>query len=111
MTASVGEVTSSKSGSITIAAHSAPTVSGVTALSNPFRLQIDGANFQQGVRVYIGSSTTAWSSVQYVSASRLVLRGENLSRQFPRGTTVTIRIVNPDGRSVTTSYTRQASRD
>jgi hypothetical protein len=49
--------------------------------------------------------------VQFVSASRLVLSGENLSRQFPRRTAVTIRIVNSDGRSVTTSYTRPASRD
>jgi PKD repeat protein len=111
MTASVGEVSSSKSASITIAAHPAPTVSSVTTLSNPFRIQVDGANFQQGVRVYIGSSTTAWSSVQFVSASRLVLSGENLSRQFPRRTAVTIRIVNSDGRSVTTNYTRPSSRD
>ena len=110
LTASVGEVTSSRSGSITIA-YPAPTVSGVTALSNPFRIQIDGANFRQGVRVYIGSSTTAWSSVQYVSGSRLILGGENLSRQFPRGTAVRIKVVNPDGKSVTTSYTRPSSRD
>jgi PKD repeat protein len=111
MTASVGEVTSSKTGSITIAAIPAPTVSSVTSLSNPFRIQINGANFQQGVRVYIGGSSTAWSSVQYVSSSRLILGGDGLSRQFPRGRTVSIRIVNPNGQSVTTSFTLPYQHD
>jgi PKD repeat protein len=107
MTASVSGVSSGNTGSISIVAVKAPppSVTAVTALSNPFRLQIDGANFQQGVHVYIGGSSTAWPDVQYVSASRLVLGGDGLLKQFPRNKTVSIRIVNPDGQSVTTSFT------
>ncbi len=114
MTASVAGVVSTKTGSIVIAASTRtppPSVSGVRALSNPFRLQINGAGFQQGVRVYIGSRSTAWSSVQRVSSSQLVLSGDGLSSLFPRGTAVRIRIVNRDGQSATTSYTRPSSRD
>ena len=112
MTATIAGVASTKTGSIAIAAAKAlaPSVSSVTALSNPFRIQINGANFQQGVRVFIGTSTTAWSSVQFVSASQLVLGGEGLSKQFPRNKTVSIRIVNPDGQSVKTSFTLSSTR-
>ncbi len=107
ITASVAGVTAAKTGTIGIVSAQAPppSVTGVTALTNPFRIQINGASFQQGVKVYLGGSTTAWSSVQYVNSSQLVLGGEHLSRQFPSGKTVSIKIVNPDGQSVTTSYT------
>jgi PKD repeat protein len=108
MTASIASVSNQKSGTITVSASTAPApqIAGVRALSEPFRIQIDGANFQQGARVFIGSDSTAWASVQRVSAQRLILSGDGLTRRFPRGTQVTIRVVNPDGKSATTSFGR-----
>lgn len=113
MTATDAGVSSSQTGPISIAAAPPPppsslSVSRVTALYNPFRIQIDGANFKSGVRVYIGGSERAWPNLTYVSSSKLVLKGEGLSRLFPVGKPVSLRIVNPDGRSVTTSFTRPA---
>ena len=113
LTATAAGVTATKTGTITVGSGAppppapAPTITSVTQLSNPFRIRIDGADFQAGVKVYIGTSTTAWSSVQYVSSTRLILSGQNLSRRFPRGTPVAIKVVNPDGQFATTTFTRR----
>ncbi|HEY3380427.1 MAG TPA: PKD domain-containing protein [Vicinamibacterales bacterium] len=108
MTASVARVSSAKRGSIVVTstADSAPQISTVTALSDPFRIRIDGANFQPGVRVFIGGSTVASADVHRVSSTRIDLSGEGVSSRFPRATPVSIRVVNPDGRSATTSFAR-----
>jgi hypothetical protein len=83
-------------------------VTRVTALQNPWRLQIDGTNFQPEVRVYIGADGAPWGPVQRVSAQRLVIgSGAPLRDRFPRRVATPIRIVNPDGGTVVTSYTRK----
>ena len=84
-----------------------PTVSRVTALSEPFRLQVDGTNFRTGATVLIGSDTQAWPGTTVVSSTQVLLSGDRLRTKFPSGVTVAIRIVNPDGGSVTTSYRRR----
>ena len=108
VTASAGGQTTSQAGDITVAPapQSAPTVSRVRQLSEPFRLRIDGTHFASGVRVFIGTDTAPWSGVQFVSSTRIVLNGNGLSNRFPRRQMVSIRIVNPDGQSVTTSFRR-----
>ncbi len=107
LTASIAGVVSTRTGSIVISSTTGgPQITQVTALNEPFRIRIDGSGFQVGVRVYIGSSTTPWPSVQRVSSSELILSGEGLRERFPRGTAVRIRVVNPDGSSATTTFTR-----
>jgi PKD repeat protein len=110
MTATVSGVTSTKTGSIVISTVQAagPTITGTRQLSEPFRVEIDGTNFQAGVQVFIGTDTTRWPTVTRASAQRLILGGTGLSSRFPRGATVTIRVVNPDGKSATTTFRRRS---
>jgi PKD repeat protein len=110
MRATISGVTSSKTGSIVIASQSlGPSISSVRALYDPFRIQINGANYQTGVKVYIGGSPTAWPYVQRVSSSQLILSGSGLSYRFPVGTRVQIKVVNPDGSYATTTFTRTSN--
>jgi PKD repeat protein len=107
VTATVSGTSAARIGTIVVGQAAGPTISGVTALSDPFRIRIDGTGFAQGVKVYIGSSTTAWANTRWVSAQRLQLSGSGLSRQFPRGRAMTIRVVNPDGGTASRSFTRR----
>ncbi len=109
VSATASGVTATRSGSIVVGTGTTSTLSitRATALSGPLRIRIDGTGFQAGVKVYIGSSTTPWANTQFVSSTRLQLSGEGLSRRFPRGQPVTIRVVNPDGHAVSTTFTRQ----
>jgi hypothetical protein len=108
VTASASSVTAAETGTISITSTvTPPQVTRVTALSNPWRLQVDGSNFASGVKVYIGADSAAWTSVERVSAQRIVIGGgATLRSRFPHGVTVPIRIVNPDGGTTTTSYRR-----
>ncbi len=109
VTASADGQTTSQAGSIVVSPASlpAPTVTSVSQLSDPFRIRINGRYFVRGLRVFIGTDTQPWSGVQFNSATRITLNGEGLSQKFPRRQTVSIRIVNPDGQSVTTSFRRR----
>jgi hypothetical protein len=109
MTASVQGVTSVQTRNIGVSAAvaPAPVISRVRALSDPFAIEITGANFQIGVKVYIATDTTPWPNTTRASSTRLVLAGADLAARFPPRTTVTIRVVNPDGKSATSSYTRR----
>jgi hypothetical protein len=83
-----------------------PFIGSITALDKPFRIAVAGANFMPGVKVYIGSSTTPWSSTTYVSTMSLVLNGSKLKNLFPVGVPVTLKVVNPDGQLATKTFTR-----
>lgn len=86
-----------------------PDVTGVRALEvsgKPFRIRIDGTNFQVGVAVYVGSDATPWPTLKRKSETRLILKGAGLKSRFPRGESVTVRVVNPDGGSDTASMVR-----
>jgi PKD repeat protein len=109
VSATASGVTATRNGSIVVSTGTTSTLSitRVTSLSDPFRIRIEGTGFQQGVKVYIGSRTTPWASTRFNSSTRLTLSGEGLSRLFPRGQPVTIRVVNPDGNSVSTTFTRR----
>ncbi|MGE5360535.1 MAG: Ig-like domain-containing protein [Bacteroidales bacterium] len=106
-TATVDGVKSVQWATISITAPAGPMISVVTGLSNPFRIQIDGANFQQGAVVYIGGSKKAWSHTQFLSSQQLLLSGRTLSSLFPSGVAVGIQVVNPDGQSASTTFTRR----
>jgi hypothetical protein len=108
MTASADGVASTKAGTLVVstAAASAPAISRVRALRDPFGIEITGANFRTGVMVFVGTSSQAWSNTRRDSSTRLVLSGSGLSALFPVGKSVSIRVQNPDGRSASTRFTR-----
>jgi hypothetical protein len=107
VTATASGVAATRAGSIAVGQATAPVITRVRQLSDPFRIRIDGSGFQVGVAVYIGSRTTPWPDTQRVSSARLILSGTGLSRLFPRGQSLAIRVVNPDGQSASTTFTRR----
>ena len=110
MTASAGGVTAAQSGSIVVSSAPvtpAPTITQVRALSRPFSIEITGTGYQAGVKVYIGTDTTAWTPTTRSSSTRLLLTGSGLSTKFPPGTAVAIKVVNPDTKSASTTFTRR----
>jgi len=110
MTASAGGVTAVRNGSIAVSsapAAPAPTITQVRALSRPFSIEITGTGYQSGVEVYIGTDKTAWTPTTRSSSTRLLLTGSGLSTKFPPGTAVAIKVVNPDTKSASTTFTRR----
>jgi PKD repeat protein len=107
MTATMGGVTDMRSGSIVVSStQTAPTITRVRALSDPFSLEISGTGFQTGVKVYIGS--VLWTGgTQRTTSTRLLLTGNGLADQFPRRTPVAIKVENVDGQSAATTFTRR----
>lgn len=84
-----------------------PVVTGVTKLANPFRLKVTGSNFKSGIQVFIGGSATPWSNTLPKRSTLLLLKGgASLKALFPKGQGVAIELVNTDGGTATTSYTR-----
>jgi len=92
-------------GTITIA-FIPPTVSKVRGQETPFRLNIVGDNFQNGISVYIAGQSTRWSSVIRNGKTKLtILKAASL---FPKDNTwVSILLVNPDSGEVTVDYNRK----
>ena len=82
------------------------TATGLVVAGKPYRIRLDGTNFQPGLRVYVGTDSAPWPSVKYKSATRLILKGSALKSRFPRGQMVQIRVVNPDTGSDTIQFTR-----
>jgi PKD repeat protein len=107
VTATASGVAATRAGSIAVGQAATPVITRVRQLSDPFRIRIDGSGFQVGVAVHIGSRTTPWPDTQRVSSARLILSGTGLSRLFPRDQSVAIRVVNPDGHSASTTFTRR----
>ena len=84
-----------------------PVINTFTSGGSPFKIKIDGSNFEKGAKVFIGSYTTAWTTAVVKSASLIVLKGgKGLKARFPSGVSVTITIKNPDNGVGTGSYTR-----
>jgi len=62
-----------------------PEVSSVTKATDPFRIIVNGDKFKQGIKVYIGSSTTPWQNVSYKSKNKIVIKKEmHSSNSFQR---------------------------
>jgi hypothetical protein len=84
-----------------------PAISRAVGLANPFRVRIDGQNFDAAAQVFIGEDSAPWSSVKVKGSTRLILKGgQRLEERFPVGTPVAIRVRNGDGREATTTFTR-----
>ena len=82
-----------------------PTVAAVTSLSDPFRVQVTGANFHSALAVTIGGKP--WTNVLRSSSTQIVLRGKGLVNLFPLNTWVRVTIKNTDdGGTVAFDYNR-----
>jgi hypothetical protein len=101
--------TCSKSGTINISSNPVPppVIGSISKRTDPFRLVIKGSNFQSSILVYIGEDTTPWQDTRRKDSQTIRLgAGALLKSRFPKGTAVSIRLVNPDGGSATGSFTR-----
>ncbi len=95
-----------ESGTTTVA--NPPAVSLMKKLGGPFRVDIKGANYQSGIRVYIKG--LPWTDFAYKSNSKLVLKkGAALKALFPEGADVPIHLINPDKGEVTILYNRSSN--
>ena len=84
-----------------------PSVTVVKKVGPPFSLVLMGGNFEPGMQVFIGGSTTAWTHVLPKSASKVKLTGgKALKSLFPKGVQVSIQLVNPDGGTASATFTR-----
>jgi N-acetylneuraminic acid mutarotase len=73
-----------------------PSITGISAVSNPFRLKISGSGFQQGAAVKV-EGVAVPQTVFKSDALLVAKKGASLSQMVPKGTTVVITVVNPDG--------------
>lgn len=81
----------------------APSVSSIGKKSDPFRFVVNGADFQQGVEVYIDGRP--WTNIRWKNSSRIVIKGgASLKTAVPKGKGVTVTLVNPDGGSTSFAW-------
>jgi hypothetical protein len=75
-----------------------PTVTGVTSLANPFRLKVAGQDFMNGCTAFINDSQVP--QVVFKTPTSLVFKGgSSLKALVPKGASVCVRVINPDGTS------------
>jgi photosystem II stability/assembly factor-like uncharacterized protein len=75
-----------------------PKINSMTKLQDPFRLKVSGSNFQDGIKVYIGSDTEPWEKVIRKDDGTLIIKGgSKLKKKLPKGVPVQFKLVNPDG--------------
>ncbi len=88
--------TAQESKTITVVA--APRIASVSKLANPFRLKIAGSNFQSDCAVTINGEAVPQTDGK---GSTLVYakQGGALKAMLPKGVTVQVAVVNPDGTS------------
>jgi uncharacterized protein DUF11/beta-propeller repeat-containing protein len=90
----------------TVRAITYPVFGTAKLVKPPVRLVIKGAAFQPGAQVFVGDDAAPWPSTRLKGSAQLTLKGRGLKDRFPKGAAVSLRVVNPDGGSVTGSFTR-----
>ena len=100
LTVSAGEVACSETGTIRVV--NAPVITLIKKATPPFKIIVNGTNFQNGIRVFIDGSE--WPSVVYKKSTKIQLTGSTLKTAVPKGTTKPFRFLNPDGGEVTTTW-------
>jgi len=99
LTVSAGEVACSETGTIRVV--NAPVITLMKKTSPPFKIVVNGTNFQNGMRVFIDGAE--WTSVVYKKPTKIQLTGA-IKTAVPKGATKTFRFLNPDGGEVTTTW-------
>ncbi len=100
LTASAGEVSCSKTGTVTVV--NPPVITLMKKASPPFKIVVSGSNLQSGIRVFIDG--VEWASVVYKKSTKIQLTGSTLKTAVPKGTTKPFRFLNPDGGEFTTTW-------
>jgi alpha-tubulin suppressor-like RCC1 family protein len=101
LTVSGGGTSCTKSGSITVL--QPPAVASMAKLGNPFRINVNGSNLQNGVKVFING--IEWTNMQYKSATLIKIKGGGaLKAAVPKGVPTTFRFLNPDGGESATTW-------
>ena len=85
-------VTCTKTGTITVVPP--PVIALIKKASPPFKLVVTGSNLQRGIRVFIDG--TECTSVVWKNTGKIQLTGA-IKTVVPKGTTHTLRFLNPDG--------------
>lgn len=82
-----------------------PSVLSISKKGDPFRLVVNGSNFQQGIQVYINGEL--WTNVKWKSSGKIVIKGgRDLKNRLPKGESVVFMFVNPDGGEISYAYNR-----
>jgi hypothetical protein len=104
LTAVAGPHACTQTGTVAVLT-SPPAVTAMKKLGQPFRINVEGAGFQDGVRVRINGAD--WPGVRWKSTSRLVLEGgAALKAAVPKGVSTRFEFVNPDGQSASVEWSR-----
>ncbi len=87
---------------ITVSVPTPPVINSMAKKGNPFRIVAFGANFMQGIQVYING--VQWPNVKVKSSGKLVIAGgAGLKTAVPRGVPTLFLFKNPD--TTTATYT------
>lgn len=71
------------------------SVASVAAATSPFRLKVDGTNFESGCSVLVNGQSAP--ATDYKSSAQVVAQGAGLKAMVPKGAPVRIAVRNPDG--------------
>jgi plastocyanin len=81
-----------------------PVITAIKKVAPPFAIVITGSNLQNGIRVFINEAE--WTSVGWKKLGKIKLGGgKALKTAVPKGASTPIRLLNPDGGSVTQTFT------
>lgn len=70
-------------------------ISSVTWLSNPSRLKVSGSGFDSGCQVEVNGAVAPKTT--FKSDTSVVAKGSGLKAMLPKGVSVQVTLVNPDG--------------
>ncbi len=81
-----------------------PVITAIKKVAPPFAIVITGSNLQNGIRVFINGAE--WTSVAWKNLGKMKLGGgKALKAVVPKGASTLVRLLNPDGGSVTQTFT------
>jgi PKD repeat protein len=102
LTVTAGALACTRTGTLTVV--DPPAIAALAKKTNPFRIVVTGGNLQNGMQVTIGG--TPHATVNYKSASKVVLKGSVLKALVPKGVPTLFRFVNPDGGWAEVTWTK-----
>ena len=80
-----------------------PVITAIKKMAPPFAIMITGSNLQNGIRVFINEAE--WTMVTWKNPGKIKLGGgKALKAAVPKGASTPIRLLNPDGGSVTQTF-------
>jgi len=85
---------------------SPPEITSVEKLKNPFKLKINGTNFQSGASVVFEYDNSPWPYITIQENSLIIEKGKKLKKKFLKGIPTRFIVINPDGSAVRGVYTR-----